>query len=281
MNKQTKTVTKIFFTAGLLAVAAEAGVPLNGLQGDGGIAFNPLAYLAGTYDKDSKDGFGEWVSKPQIGAWYVNLNDANINWYAGSAAFSVAKRVELSYGYGLIDAKGVDRSINTHNVGAKVKILDENFGDTVWVPAIAVGGVWKYTDTDFTDKIGTDNDGFDGYLVASKLITQTPLPILISGGVLESDEVVNGVLGHGDYDTVGFGNVDVLPLKNVAVGVEYKQGVDADEVANADYWDYHVAWFVNDHLSLVGAYVDTGDRNKGLNDFGLGGGLVLSAQYAF
>ena len=105
------------------------------------------------------------------------------------------------------------------------------------------------------------------------------MPILVSGGLLESDEVVNGVLGHGDYDTVGFGNVDVLPLKNVALGVEYKQGVDAGNIKNADYYDYHVAWFVNDKLTLVGAYVDTGDTDG--SKLGLGGGLVLSAQYAF
>jgi len=278
MKNRINKVQKFVLAAGLLVTATQAGVPLNGLQGDGGIAFNPLAYLAGTYDKDSS--LGEWVSKPQVGAWYVNLNDADINWYAASAAFSIAKRVELSYGYGLIDAKNVDRSINTHNLGAKVKLLDENFGDTVWVPAIAVGGVYKYTDTDVTQALGTDDSGFDGYLVATKLITQTPVPILISGGLLESDEVVNGVLGHGDYDTVGFGNVDVLPLKNVALGVEYKQGVDAGNIKNADYFDYHVAWFVNDKLTLVGAYVDTGARDDS-SKLGLGGGLVLSAQYAF
>jgi len=275
MNKRTDTVKKWVFAAGLLAVAAEAGVPLNGLQGEGGIAFNPLAYLAGSYG--DKEGGGQWVSKPQVGAWFVNLNDSEINWYAASAAFSVAKRVELSYGYGFIDAKNVDRSINTHNLGAKVKLLDENYGDTVWVPAIAAGGVWKYTDTDYL--VG-DNNGFDAYLVATKLITQTPLPVLISGGVLESDEVVNGVLGHGDYDAVGFANVDVLPLKNLAVGVEYKEGVDAGKVQNADYWDGHVAWFVNDRLTLVGAYAYTGDRDD-KSELGLGGGLVLSAQYAF
>lgn len=280
MNKQTDTVKKLIITAGLLAVAAEAGVPLNGLQGNGGIAFNPLAYTAGSYAEGEKGGFGEWVSKPQVGAWYVNLDDADINWYAASAAFSIAKRLELSYGYGLIDNAGT--SINTHNVGAKVKLLDENFGDTVWVPAVAVGGLWKYTDAEVADALGLDNTGFDAYLVATKLITQAPLPVLLSAGVLESDEVVNGVLGHGDYDTVLFGNVDILPAKNVAVGVEYKQGVNAgDGIQNSDYWNGHVAWFATDKLTLVAAYADTGDETKGFSDLGVGGGLVLSAQYAF
>jgi len=45
----------------LAAASAFAGVPLNGLQGDGGIAFNPVAFLAGTYD----DGTNQVVSAPQ------------------------------------------------------------------------------------------------------------------------------------------------------------------------------------------------------------------------
>jgi hypothetical protein len=280
MNKQSDTVKKFVFAAGLLAAAAQAGVPLNGLQGDGGVAFNPLAYLAGTYDKEGS--LGEWVSKPQVGTWYVNLDHGDINWYAASAAFSVAKRVEFSYGYGFIDARGVDDSINTHNLGAKVKLLDENYGDTAWVPAVAVGGIWKYTDSDVTKPLGLDESGFDAYLVATKLITQTPVPVLLSAGILETDEVVNGALGHGDYGTVGFGNIDILPAKNIALGVEYKQGVDAGNgIQNSDYYDGHVAWFVTDKLTLVAAYADTGESGKGFSDLGVGTGLVLSAQYAF
>jgi len=280
MNKQSSAVKGFILAAGLFAVAAEAGVPLNGLQGDGGIAFNPLAYLAGTYDKNSS--LGDVVSKPQVGTWYVNLDHGDINWYAASAAFSVAKRLELSYGYGFIDAKGVDESIDTQNLGAKLKLLDENYGDTVWVPAIAVGGIWKYTDADVTKALGLNRSGADFYLVATKLITQTPLPVLLSAGVLESDEVVNGVLGHGDYGTVGFGNIDILPAKNIAVGVEYKQGVDAGNgIQNSDYYNGHVAWFATDKLTLVAAYADTGESGKGFSNLGVGDGFVLSAQYAF
>lgn len=284
MNKKSETVKKLVFAAGLLAVAAEAGVPLNGLQGDGGVAFNPLAYLAGTYVEGDKGGLGEWVSKPQVGAWYVDLSDAKIDWYAASAAFSVAKRLELSYGYGLVDVDGT--KINTHNVGAKVKLLDENYGDQAWVPALAAGVIWKQTDADAVKQLRVDDTGYDAYLVATKLITQTPVPVLLSGGLLYSDEIVNGVLGHGDYDTVFFGNVDILPAKNIALGVEYKQGVDAGNTAagniqNSDYWNGHVAWFVTDKLTLVAAYVDTGDENKGFSDLGVGDGLVFSAQYAF
>lgn len=277
MNTKHNTIKSIVTAIALVAGTAGAGVPLNGLQGNGGIAFNPLAYLAGTYDSGTN--VVDWISNPQAGIWYVDLSDSSINWYAAGLSFSVAKRVELSYGYGLIDLDG--HQINTHNVGAKVKVLDENFGGNAWVPALAVGGVWKNTDgaTDF------DDSGVEGYVVATKLITQTPIPVLLSGGLLYSDEVVNGVLGHNEYDTVFFGNIDVLPVANVAVGFEYKQGVDASDdtttFANSDYYDAHVAWFVDSSLTLVAAYADTGSEKKGASDFGLGDALVLSAQYAF
>ena len=80
----------------------------------------------------------------------------------------------------------------------------------------------------------------------------TPFAVLLSAGLLLSDEVVNGVVGHNDYDVVAFGNLDILPAENVAIGVEYKQGVDAgDGIRNHDYWDAHVAWFVTKNLTVV------------------------------
>ena len=72
-----------------VADALIAGVPLNNLQGTGGIAFNPLASTAGLpWDGDGggdstnaveHSALNGKVSRPQIGAWYVNLNDAGIN----------------------------------------------------------------------------------------------------------------------------------------------------------------------------------------------------------
>lgn len=142
--------------------------------------------------------------------------------------------------------------------------------------------MWKYTDSETVDAFGIKDNGFDAYLVATKLVTQTPLPVLLSAGVLYSDEVVNGAVGHNDYGTAFFANIDILPVENVAIGVEYKQGIDAgDGIKNSDYWNGHVAWFVTSQLTLVAAYVDTGSTDKGFSDLGIGRGFVLGAQYAF
>ena len=287
--KNTTIKIAVLGAVAALADALFAGVPLNNLQGTGGIAFNPLAYTAGLpWEYGATTNLNDFVSAPQFGTWYVNLNDADINWWAGSAAITVANRLELSYGYGYINARKYgDNSIQTHNVGAKLRILDENAFDTVWVPAIAVGAIYKHTDSPTVDALNLDKDGFDFYAVASKLITQTPVPVLLSAGLLYTDEVVNGVVGHNHYGLVAFGNIDILPAENVAIGFEYKQGADVgDDIRNHDYYDGHVAWFVTKKLTLVAAFAETGDKDKfyrrgSAKNLGVGSGLVLSAQYQF
>ena len=287
MNKNIKN---ILAASVLSASAAYAGVPLNNLQGVGGIAFNPLAYTAGQpWDGGETNVFNGIVSKPQVGGWYVNLSDSDINWFAIGTAITFAERLEVSYGYGFTDAKKYgDKSIDSNNLGAKLRILDENAFDTQWVPAIAVGAVYKHTNTDLAGAFGLDKDGFDYYAVASKLVKETPIPVLLSLGILYSDEVVNGVIGHGHYDVSYFANIDVLPSDNIAVGFEYKSGVDAETsgIRNHDYYDGHVAWFVTPQLTLVGAYAYTGDKDRFYRDgnpknLGFGSGLVLSVQYQF
>ena len=287
MNKNIKN---ILAASVLSASAAYAGVPLNNLQGVGGIAFNPLAYTAGQpWDGGETNVFNGIVSKPQVGGWYVNLSDSDINWFAIGTAITFAERLEVSYGYGFTDAKKYgDKSIDSNNLGAKLRILDENAFETQWVPAIAVGAVYKHTNTDLASAFGLDKDGFDYYAVASKLVKETPIPVLLSLGILYSDEVVNGVIGHGHYDVSYFANIDVLPSENIAVGFEYKSGVDAETsgIRNHDYYDGHVAWFVTPQLTLVGAYAYTGDRDRFYRDgnpknLGFGSGLVLSVQYQF
>ena len=285
-------IKHIWTTAAAVTVATGslfAGVPLNNLQGTGGIAFNPLAYTAGRpWDGGETNVLNGIVSKPQVGGWYVNLTDADINWFAIGAAVTFFDRLEISGAYGAVNAhKYGDNAVNTYNVGAKLRLLDENAFDTSWVPAIAVGGVYKYTDSKTVGALGLDHDGFDAYIVATKLITQTPIPILLSVGGLLSDEVVNGVVGHNEYGVSAFANIDLIPVEQVAIGFEYKQGVHVgDGITNHDYFDGHVAWFVTDSLTLVGAYAYTGDKDRfyrhGKTDrLGVGGGFVLSVQYQF
>jgi len=268
-------IATLLLAASLAASAARAGVPLNGLQGTGGIAFNPVAFTAGTYADDD-----QLVSTPQFGAWYTRLDGADIDWAAASAALSLAKRLELSYGYGWTDANQYgDDSISTHNLGLKLNVLPDGAFDLGWLPAVSVGGVYKHTDSATADALGLDKDGADFYAVATKLVANDVLPFLVSAGVQASDEVVNGVVGHGDYGFGWFANLDLIPVSWLALGAEYKSGIDADKVENHDYYDLHAAWFATPKLTLVGAYVDTGSKSG--SRLGVGDGFVLSAQYQF
>ncbi len=264
----------------LLLPSVQGGVPLNNLQGAGGIAFNPLAYTAG---KPLSEESSSPVTVPQAGVWHVELPDANIRWDAAGVAFTLLERLELSYGYSNIEARDYgDNDINVHTLGLKVNLLEENGFDTVWVPALSVGATYSHSDAYTADLLGLDHEGTSFYVVATKLITQLPLPLLVSAGVVRSDEVVYGAVGHNHHGTAFFANLDLLPASNVALGVEFRQGIDAgDGIQNSDYWDFHAAWFVTDKLTLVGAYANTGDKDKGNKDLGVGDGFVLSAQYQF
>lgn len=259
----------------LLAHAGYAGVPFNNLEGAGGAAFNPLAYPAGQ-NKDAQTNALPWVSKPQFGAWYVNLGDVDVDWTAIGVAETLFDRLELSYGYEVIAPTG--KNIKKQNLGAKLLLLPENYGGYNYLPVISVGTVWKTTSDVATN---VDDNAFDFYAVATKFITALPRPVLLSGGVLSTAGQATGVFGYNDdRDITFFGNIDVLPVSNVALGFEYKQGASFDSFKNADYWDAHAAWFANKNLTLIGAYVNAGDETS-TSKVGLGDGVVVSAQYAF
>ena len=272
----------LVLTAILMSLLSRAGIPLNDLQGSGGLGYNPLAYTAGRYVASETNSLAEWVSLPQVGLWNVYFFDERVNWTAVSASFSIAKRLELSYGHGYISNVDGDDTIYTHNLGLKLLLLKENDFDTAWVPAFSVGGKWKHTSTELLKGLGVRKQGMDAYLVATKMITQTPLPVLLSAGALLSDEIVCGALGHNDYNVSGFGSISVMPLQCMAVGVEYKQGASVGNgIHNSDYWNAHVAWLATDKLTVVAAYGDTGRNSHGLDDIGVGQAIILSVQYGF
>ncbi|MFA7254618.1 MAG: DUF3034 family protein [Candidatus Omnitrophota bacterium] len=283
------------FVNGLFAGTSYAGVPLNNLEGVGGIAFNPLAYLANAGSKWKKetpdsekagkekkgfDGFGllEHVSKPQAGAWYVRLPQSHVDWTALGTAFSLFDRAEVSYGWEAVAQHGA-RTIYKNNFGAKFLLVPENAGDHKFIPAISIGGILKNTDIVPSNK--TKHTGGDAYLVATKLIKETPLPVLLSGGLLATNSRTTGVFGYDpNYRFTWFANADLIVMKNLAVGYEYKQGAKFHGWHDADYQDVHAAWFINDKWTLVGAWVYAG-KAKSTQEVGLGDGFTASLHYAF
>ena len=290
MKKITLLTALVGLTVLLTTGKVFAGPPFNNLEGVGGVAFNPLAYPA-EGDPLYKVGDTEVISTPRFGSWYVNLPTAKINWESFGAATTLFKRLEISEGFENVDWENGSKftDFRKNNIGAKLEILPENSFDTKFLPAISVGTIYKTTSDKYIHEIGLTNlrgSGEDWYAVATKTITQLPLPVILSGGVLSSQEFVTGVLGFDNKrKTTGFGNVDVVLPHNIVVGYEFKQGEHYnDGYKNANYWDAHVAWLANKNLTLIAAFTATGDyiqKKPGETRQGLGNGLVLSAQYAF
>jgi hypothetical protein len=271
-----KRLFTVFATAAWLisisSTSTFAGVPLTNLEGVGGVAFNPLAYLANR-SSDPNSRAGKIFGKPQIGGWRVSLDDSNIDWTTFGVADTIWNRLELSYGNEVINPES-GSTIHKNNFGTKLLLFEE----TSVFPAISAGAIFKDSTVENGD---VDNRGIDFYLVATKTITKLPVPVLLSGGVLSTKGRVTGVHGFDDKrDEVLFGNIDIIPLKNVALGLEYRQGPNYGDWKDANYWDAHLAWFVTNNLTLVLAYVNAGDIDS-KSKVGLGDGIVFSAQYAF
>ena len=280
LTKLALIVVTIFLTSNL----SYAGLPLNNLEGVGGVAFNPLAYPA-EGDALYSVGDTEIVSKPRFGTWYTNLGQPKIDWGSVGAATTFFKRLEVSEGYQYVSWGKTGTDYHKNNIGAKFVILPENSFDTKFLPEISVGTIYKTTSDKVVHDLGLIHNrgaGEDWYAVATKTITQLPLPVVLSAGVLSSEEVATGVLGFTNQRReTAFGNVDVVLPHNFALGYEFKQGEEYDHSSNANYWDVHLAWLANKNLTLVLAYADTGRYNLANTKVGLGSGPVLSAQYSF
>ncbi len=275
-------IAGVFLLVGI--TTAQAGVPLNNVEGVGGVAFNPLAYTAGTPFEPTEKAPGasttikDLVNKPQFGIWRIRLNDVKADWTTQSVATTLFDRLEVSYGNETIAQSGAN-NIHKNDVGLKGLLVKENSWDTKWVPAVAVGAIYKNTSYHVSGDV--KDHGYDYYGVATKLITQLPRPVLLSGGVRSTDSRSTGVYGFGTKRKLaGFGNVDIILPGNVALGYEYEQGAQVIGWKNADYQDIHLAWLANKNLTLVAAYVNTGSSTS-TSRVGLGDGFVLSAHYAF
>ncbi len=269
--------------------AAHAGPPLTNAEGVGGIALNPVAYVANPLKEGDKGLFGAGiVSKPQLGGWYIGLNESHINWFTAGGNISFFNRVEIGYSHEFVDVEGL-QNINKDNFSIKLNLIKENDFGLNFLPAFSVGTIYKNTDADDSLDL-KDSDDWDFYFVATKMITALPVPVMLNAGTLGTKGYVRGVLGFGDdRQWTFFGNIDVVLLKKFILGYEYQQDVDVGNIlkgeSGADHsthsmWEAHLAYMHNEHLMLVASYAYTGDKDA-VSQASFGSALVLSAQYAF
>ncbi|MFH1198743.1 MAG: hypothetical protein V1650_01060, partial [Candidatus Omnitrophota bacterium] len=123
-----------------------AGPPFVNLEGVGGVAYNPLAYLAdsGAEDSHFKIKGLDIIGKPRFGAWYVSLGEPSIDWTNFGVADTLFKRLEVSYGYQVVAWVG-HPTFRKNNIGAKLLVVPEDSFDTKFIPAFSIGSIYKAT----------------------------------------------------------------------------------------------------------------------------------------
>ena len=237
--------SKVIATGGVTTIEGSAG---------GGIV--PWAVINGYASSD------QWSFTAMNTAVYVD----DFTLHSIGASLSIDNRFELSIAKQTFDLDTLGGKLGQDIVGVKYKLVGEVLYTAM--PQISLGLQYKRVD-DFAlpQAVGARNDwGVDIYLAASKVyfdaIAGRNLVTNLTLRATKANQI--GLLGFGTatnnhYQLQAEASIAVLLTDNIALGYEYKQKPDQLGFAEENDWqDIFMAWFVNKHLSVVGAYVDLG-----------------------
>jgi len=184
----------IIVAVSVVAFAASLQAQNIGWEGETGVFVTPLAYTA----KSPETGLG----KPLVAFHYLNGGGVLGDFYNISATIGAFSRLEFGYTRAL-HSLGGDPNFsplwtNGFNiVHAKFNFVSENAGKTHWVPALSVGFVARTNVQNVGGVIqNKETTNGDIYFVASKTITQTGVPIILSGGVRGTNAQLWGLGGN-------------------------------------------------------------------------------------
>lgn len=230
MNAQSRilryAVSSVFLVCFLLQGLTVLKAQNIGWEGETGMFVTPLAYTA----PSPKQGFGKPVSS------YHFLNGGGVlgDFYGISATVGAFSRLEFGYTRALHTLGGNSDISPLWNNGfnifhGKMNIVAENAARTQWIPAISVGFMARSQVRNVGGVLqGNNTTNADFYLVGSKMITQTPIPILLNGGIRGTNAQLWGLAGNASgWEVRGFagaGFVLRLPGGSSAVlGAEVAQ----------------------------------------------------------
>ena len=237
--------SKVIATGGATTIEGSAG---------GGIV--PWAVINGYASSD------QWSLTAMKSDVYVD----DFTLHSVGASLSIDNRFELSIAKQTFELDTLGGELGQDIIGIKYKLMGEVLYTAM--PQVSAGMLYKKVD-DFAlpQAVGADSDwGLDAYLAASKVYFDA-----IAGRNLVANLTIRatkanqtGLLGFGaidnnDYQWMAEASLALLLSDNVAIGYEYKQKPSQLDFAKEQDWqDIFVAWFVNKHVSVVGAYVDLG-----------------------
>ena len=221
--KPTQTLTLLTVIAlAVLAVSTFAAHAQNmTLEGQTGGFITPTGY---TVQSDA----GHLFSKPVVGFHFVAAGNVIGSVYTLSVTEGLANRFEVGY----------TRSMHSNGdnpyysplwfyngfglVHGKANIITEEMGKHAWVPAVAVGGVYRWNDHYVSGAIAntTYNNG-DVYIVATRTLRKMRPPLLLNFGVKGTNASIFGIGGNSpDFVACMFGGIGIaLPLSHGYVAV--------------------------------------------------------------
>jgi hypothetical protein len=197
-----------------LGLTASAHAQALGWEGETGVFVTPLAYTASAE--------GQKVH-PVVAYHYFNAGSVIGDFHEASITVGIGKRFEFGYTHEM-HSQGNNPALSPlwqngfEILHGKVNLLPENYEKHNWVPAISAGfmartGVRNVGNLVFENGGGisaTDNGKSNGdvYLVASKVVTKTKVPIVLSAGVRGTNAVLWGMGGNApDWQARTFGAV--------------------------------------------------------------------------
>jgi hypothetical protein len=272
------------------APAPEKGPPLPfiTIEGQGGGAFTPMAYLV------NPAGECDVWGKPSVAFDYIGLGRKNLD--ALMVTENLLGRVEFGFAADRLGLGTLPTDINNtfhdpdlinnsdvwlYNFSARYMAVKENtcFGGFA-LPAITFGANFKYNG-DIAEinnnlggaltAIGYERDyGVDLTLTATKTLPKGFFgkPLIITGGLRESEAADLGFLGFSDQYTASFeGSVAALPFDKWLVAYEFRQKtspygqigpggtIDAPItlIGTENNWNgFDLAYIISNRATLVG-----------------------------
>jgi hypothetical protein len=196
-----------------LGLATSAHAQALGWEGETGVFVTPLAYTASAE--------GQKIH-PVVAYHYFNAGSVIGDFHEASVTVGIGKRLEFGYTHEM-HAQGSDPALSPlwqngfEIVHGKFNLLPENYKKNNWVPAISAGfmartGVRNVGNLVFAGSgVSATNGGKsngDVYLVASKVVTKTKIPIVLNAGVRGTNAELWGMGGNApDWQARAFGAV--------------------------------------------------------------------------
>ncbi|MEQ1884463.1 MAG: DUF3034 family protein [Bryobacteraceae bacterium] len=164
-------------------------------DGQTGVYVTPLAYTSGA----PAGKFG----KPSVGYHFLNGGDVLGKWSSVSITEGIGGRFEFGYTRNFMSA-GSNAALSPlwdggfNVVHAKGVLVPENMNKHNWVPAISAGFVARMGDKNVSGIAGGNKTYTNGdfYIVGTKIITQTKLPLIVNFGYKGTNASVLGLTGN-------------------------------------------------------------------------------------